>query len=282
MIPRSSLYQIESYRDTLSDKEARIADFILADPGRAVNPSLEELAELIGVSDTTLFRFVRKIGFAGYQQFRIALATDTVEGKKTVYETTDEVKDAESAISVVFKANIAALERTMAHLDQDALDRAAHIIAASSRVHFFGIGGSHMVAQDAYHKFLRSGLSCTAADDFHLQLMQAAQAREGDAAFLVSHSGANKDSLALAEVIKEGGASLIVMSSRARSPLVKLADIHLVSEATASPYVSEAFSARIAQLSIVDALYVDVMKLLDERGVDSLERMRSAIAKRRL
>ena len=55
----------------------------------------------------------------------------------------------------------------------------------------------------------------------------------------------------------------------------------LISAAPSSPYASEAFSARIAQLAIVDAIYVDVMERLGEAGVRSLESMRRAIAKRK-
>ena len=279
---KSCLYEIESHRAALSDKEQRVADFILADPGQAVNPSLEELAERIGVSDSTLFRFVRKLGFDGYQQFRIALATETMEPKRTVYETTEDVDDANSVIAVVFRANITALQNTMKHLDREVLEKAAQLLVAARRIHLLGIGGSNIVAQDAFHRLLRCGLSCTAPVDFHLQIMQASQAEPGDTALLFSHSGSNKDALALAEGVKLSGASLIVVTSHGRSPLTKMADAVLVSGSAGSGYASESFSARIAQLSIVDALYVDIMKILDNRGVESLERMRAAIAKRRI
>lgn len=282
MKKKSCLYEIESHRDSLSEKEIRIADFITADPGQAVNPSLEELADRIGVSDTTLFRFVRKIGYARYQQFRIALATETVEPRKTIYETTEETHDAESAIRVVFQENLAAMQHTLETLDRGDLDRAALLLRNATRIHLLGLGGSQIVAQDACHKFLRSGLACCAPADFHFQLMQASQARQGETALLVSHSGSNKDSLALATEIKNGGASLIVLTTRERSPLAKMADVVLLAAGAGSPYVSEAFSARIAHLTIIDVLYLRVMKYLEAQGWESLERMRLAIAPRRL
>jgi RpiR family transcriptional regulator, carbohydrate utilization regulator len=278
---KSCLVQIHELRDSMSEKERSVADFILSAPREAVHPSIEELAEKIGVSESTLFRFVRKLGFDGYQQFRIALATETVEPRSRFYEASVESADGESAVSVVFKTAIAALELTMKQLDRGALESAAALAIRSRSLHFFGLGGSGIVAKDAYHKLLRTGLRCSAPEDFHLQLMTAAQAGPEDAACVVSHTGVDKDALAVAAELKRRGVPLVAICTYPRSPLVKLSDLALISAAPSSPYASEAFSARIAQLAIVDALYVEVMELLGEGGVARLESMRAAIAKRR-
>jgi DNA-binding MurR/RpiR family transcriptional regulator len=265
----------------MSEKERDVADFILAAPREAVHPSIEELAERIGVSESTLFRFVRKLGFEGYQQFRIALATETVEGSSRFYESPVDAADGDTAVSVVFKTAIAALELTMRQLDRGALERAAALAVKARTLFLFGLGGSGIVAKDAYHKLLRTGLRCSAPEDFHLQLMSASQAGSEDAALLVSHTGVNKDALVIAAELKRRGVPLIVISSYPRTPLAKLADMLLLSAAHSSPYASEAFSARIAQLAIIDAVYVEVMELLGDAGVGRLESMRAAIAKRR-
>jgi len=264
----------------MSEKDQRVADFILADPAGAVHPSIEELSERIGVSESTLFRFVRKLGYGGYQQFRIALATETVEHNKTVYENQSNLGD-ESPVQLVFRTNIAALENTLDKLDRQAVDTAAGMLVKAGHLLLFGLGGSSIVAQDAYHKLVRTGLNCCAPLDFHLQLMAASQSGPTDVALIVSHSGVNKDSITLADEVKRTGAALIVLCDYPRTPLAKLADLSLVSYTTGSRYASEAFSARIVQLAIIDALYVDIMNRLGERGVEHLERMREAIARRR-
>jgi RpiR family carbohydrate utilization transcriptional regulator len=278
---KSCLVQIHELHGSLSEKERRVADFILAAPREAVHPSIEELALRIGVSESTLFRFVRKLGFEGYQQFRISLATETVEPSSRFYEAPVDAAGGDTAVSVVFKTAIAALELTMKGLDRGAIEKAAALLVGARAVYLFGLGGSGIVAKDAYHKLLRTGLRCSAPEDFHLQLMAASQAGPEDAALLVSNTGVNKDALSVAAELKRRGVPLIAISSYPRSPLVKLADLVLLSAAPASPYASEAFSARIAQLAIIDALYVEVMELLGEEGVGRLESMRAAIARRR-
>lgn len=278
---KSCLVQIHELLGTMSEKERRVADYIIAAPREAVHPSIEELASRIGVSESTLFRFVRKIGFEGYQQFRIALATETVEPSARFYEAPVGAADGDTAVSVVFKTAISALELTMRQLDRSALEKTAALAIRARTLFLFGLGGSGVVAMDAHHKLLRTGLRCSAPADFHLQLMTASQAGPEDAALLVSHTGVNKDALAIAAELKRRGTPLIAICTYPRTPLVKLADFVLLSAAPASPYASEAFSARIAQLAIIDALYVEVMEQLGEAGVLRLDSMRKAIAKRR-
>lgn len=278
---KSCLVQIHELHDSMSEKELKVADFILGAPREAVRPSIEELAERIGVSESTLFRFVRKLGFEGYQAFRISLATETVEPNSRFYEAPVEASDGETAVAVVFRTAISALELTMKQLDRSVLERSASLLIGAGNIYLFGLGGSGIVAKDAFHKLLRTGLRCSAPDDFHIQLMVASQAGSEDAAIVVSNTGVNKDTLAVAAELKRRAVPLLAISSYPRSPLAKLADLLLLSAAPASPYASEAFSARIAQLAIIDALYVEVMELLGEGGVKRLESMRAVIAKRR-
>jgi DNA-binding MurR/RpiR family transcriptional regulator len=275
----SCLYGIHSLIGSFSEKERKVAEYILANPQGAVHPSIEELAETIGVSESTLVRFVRKLGYGGYQQFRIALATETVSPDSLVYEA--PVGSCGDDAAIVFGSAVNTLELTLKSLSRESLDRIAVAAVGARRIAFFGLGGSGLVARDACHKLIRSGLTCIAAEDFHLQLMMASQSGPADLAIVVSHTGANRDALALAEEAKGRGCRIVVITSNPRSPLAKLADELLVSVAPAATPVSEAFSARIAQLAIVDTLYVKVMEILGQRGLDSIERMRSSIAGRR-
>ncbi|PKL09735.1 MAG: MurR/RpiR family transcriptional regulator [Spirochaetae bacterium HGW-Spirochaetae-7] len=281
MRDKSCLFEIHAARDGMSEKERRVADFIIATPIDAVHPSIEELAEKIGVSESTLFRFVRKLGYEGYQQFRIALATETIRPTARFYDSFVEGADGEAAVSVVFKTAITALEMTMKILDRGALEKAADLLVGARSVLYLGLGGSAFVAQDAYHKLLRTGLCGSAPLDFHLQLMAASQARPEDVAILVSNTGANKDAVAVADELRRSGVPTIAITTYPRTPLAKLSTVLLISASPSSRYTSEAFSARLAQLAIVDALYVEVMERLGERGVASLEKMRGAIARRR-
>lgn len=280
MPEQSCIYLIHSLKDSLSGKEKTVAEYIMARPSEAVHPSIEELASTIGVSVSTLLRFVKKLGYGGYQQFRIALATEALAPESRYYET--PVADSGDPIAIAFGAAKSALEMTEKLLDRQLVRKVAKLACEAPAIHIFGLGGSGLVAKDAVHKFIRSGLRCQTAEDFHLQLMMASQAAPEDLALVISNTGANKDCLAIVDVLKGTGCKVAAITTYPRSPLARAADFVLLSAAPGASVISEAFSARIAHLAIIDSLYIEVMEALDGKGLQNVEKMRSAIAGRRL
>jgi len=277
---QSCIYLIHSFSDAFSAKEKRVAEYILLHPSEAVHPSIDELAAQIGVSVSTLLRFVKKLGYGSYQEFRIALATETLKPESRYYEI--EVGQSEDPVGISCRAARAALDMTEKLVDRDCLAAVSELACKADCFCIFGLGGSGLVARDALHKLIRSGLRCQSAEDFHLQLMMASQTGSRDAALLISHTGANKDSLAIAEVLRRNNCPLVVITTYPRSPLARMADYLLVAGAPGSSIISEAFSARIAHLAIIDSLYIEVMGHLKNEGMQNVEKMRSAIAGRRI
>lgn len=280
MAEQSCIYLIHSLKDSFSDKEKTVADYILSRPSEAVHPSIDELAANIGVSVSTLLRFVKKLGYGGYQQFRIALATETLAPESRYYET--PVANSEDPVAIAFSASRSALDMTEKLLNRKLVSEVARLACQAPMFYIFGLGGSGVVAKDAVHKFIRSGLRCQTAEDFHLQLMLASQAKPGDLALVISNTGANKDTLAIVDVLKKTGCKVAAITTYPRSPLARTADFLLLSAAPGASVISEAFSARIAHLAIIDSLYIEVMGILQEKGLESVEKMRSAIAGRRI
>ncbi len=276
----SALFAIKDQYDNLSAKEKQIADFILEHPRESVNPSIEELAERIGISESTMVRFARKLGYSGYQRFRIALARETIPSTSQLFER--EVIDAADGFDAVFTSAITSLIETQKILDRSLIMHVATMMANARNVYLLGLGGSNIVAEDALHKLVRTGIICQWAADFHLQLRMASQGSNEDVALLISHTGSGYDSLALAEELKANDVPLVVLTTNARSPLARLADYVLAVKAGSSMTVAESFSARIVDLAIIDLLYLQVMEVLKEKGIEQLNKMRASIAKRRV
>lgn len=276
----SATYTIKSNYQNLSIKEKQIADYILAHPHESINPSIEELAGNIGISEATLVRFVRKLGFSGYQKFRIALARESVTNAQQVFEV--EVSDKEDAVDLVFSHTIKVLQETYKLVNKQLVKEVAGLITNGTSLYLFGLGGSNISARDAFHKFIRTGLSCNFAEDFHMQLMLASQAKKTDVAILFSHMGANYDILSIAEELKSHQCKLIVFTSYSKSTLARMADTVLEVCPLNSDVVAEAFSANIAASTYINALYVEIMQLRDKQGLECLNNMREAIAKRRI
>ncbi|MBN2859221.1 MAG: MurR/RpiR family transcriptional regulator [Sphaerochaetaceae bacterium] len=274
------LNSIRSSYATLSPSQKKIADYILSDSETVVHTTIDQLADRIGTSESTLVRFVRKIGFRGYQQFRISLATEIVENRNRVYENPIGLND--NLVDLVFSSAINTLTKTGNMIREEQVRQVAKMMMAAESIYLFGLGGSYVVALDAFHKFIRLGLKVHLAEDFHMQLMSASQAGEKDIALIFSHSGVNTDALDIRETLDEVSCPVIAITSNSRSTLAAHAKRTLVVHSQNNDIVNEAFSTRIAQMALNDVLYLALLEECEERGVSRLERMRNTIAKRRL
>lgn len=272
------------YRD-ISRKEQQIADYIINFPERIIHQSIGDLSRQLGMAESTVFRFCQRLGYKGYKEFKIDLATFKKQEQPLshdIYEGISEKDTAKTIAKKVFEANRQALTDTVELLDERNFEGAVSLLLQSERIYFFGIGGSNVIAMDAYHKFLRSPLAVNCATDSHIQLMQAAKMAENDCAVLISHSGQSRDILQIAGQVKKSGAKLIVITSFLLSPLAALADICLLSTSKEVEYRPEALASRLTQLSLVDGLFVNVMYRDREKSSGSLDRIREVIAATKL
>ncbi len=261
------------YRD-ISRKEQQIADYILHYPERIIHQSIGDLSRQLGMAESTVFRFCQRLGYKGYKEFKIDLATFKKQEnplEHQIYEGISETDSAKGIAKKVFEANRQALSETLELLDEEILDASVRLLTTSRQIIFFGVGGSNVIAMDAYHKFLRSPLNVVCETDSHIQLMKAARMTENDCGVLISHSGQSRDILQIAGQVKKSGAKLIVITSFLLSPLAELADLCLLSTSKEIAFRPEALASRITQLSIMDALFVNVMyenRLASEASLD--------------
>lgn len=276
------LQRIRSSYAQLSEKEKKIADYILANGKKIIHNTINEVAGELGVAEATVFRFCKRLGFQGFQAMKIALAAELVNPIEDIHETIEETDSEKEVAEKVFRSNIRTLEDTLAILNEEMFSTAVRTILQAKKVEFYGNGGSGIIAMDAHHKFIRSGIPTVAYADSHLQLMSASQLTERDAAVLISHSGANKDMLQVADLLKEIGVATIGITNYAVSPLSKKVDIPLYTVSEETDYRSEALASRIAQLGIVDALFVNVMIIRQKKAKASLQKMRKAISVKRI
>lgn len=270
-----------SYRH-FSEKEKKIADYVLNDPKNIIHLTINQIADELGLAESTVFRFCQRIGFKGFQAFKISLAAEVVAPLKDIHEKIEEGDSISAVTEKVFRSNIKTLEDTLQIVDAEAMAQATEKLMAARKIDFYGNGGSAMVAMDGYHKFVRLGLQVSMNLDSHMQLMAASQLQSDDVAIVISHSGTTTDVLDVLQVLKEKGVTIISVTSFAKSPLSKDADIALYTVSEETDFRSEALSSRIGQLSLIDALYTNLMIARGNEGKKALQNMREAMAHKRL
>jgi len=279
---QNCLGKIRSYYARLSEKEKKVADYILENPDKIIHNTINEVAEDLQVADATVFRFCKRIGFKGYQAMKIALASEIIEPIQQIHEEISENDNEKTVADKIFHSNIRTLENTLQILDETSIKKAVGLLMKAKRVEFYGTGGSNVVAMDAFHKFVRTGIKAFAFIDTHFQLMSASQLGENDVAVVISHSGTNKDTLNVLKTAKKNGAKTIGITSYPKSPICQYSDVALFTSSEETEYRSEALSSRIAQLSLIDALYVNIMILNNEKAKRSLGKVREAISDTRI
>lgn len=279
---QNCLGKIRSYYARLSEKEKKIADYILENPEKIIHSTINELAEDLGVADATVFRFCKRIGFKGYQAMKIALASEVIEPIQQIHEEINENDSVKTVTEKVFKSNVRTLENTLEILNGHSIQKAVEFLLQANRVEFYGTGGSAVIAMDAFHKFVRTGIKAFSFVDSHFQLMSSSQLSEKDVAVIISHSGTNKDTINIMKTAKNNGAKTIGITGYPKSPIGQNTDVALFTSSEETEYRSEALSSRIGQLSLIDALYVNVMILNKNIANQSLERIRNAISDTRI
>lgn len=274
--------RIKSLASTFSEKEKRIADFILNNPDKIIHGTINQIAAEIELADSTVFRFCKRLGYTGFQDMKIALASEQTNELNNIHEKISKTDDEKTVLEKIFQSNVQTLIDTLEVIDEAAFSLAVEKIMASNKIEFFGVGGSNAVAMDAYHKFIRTGLPVNYQVDSHLQLMASSQLKKGDVAILISHTGHTKEILEILEVLKENEVYTIGITGFSESPLNRGVDLSLNTISEETDFRSEALASRIAQLTILDALYVSLMMKLGDQATDALEVIRQAIQKKRV
>ena len=266
--PRAVGAQIRMRLPSLTPLECKVAADVLARRDITDATTLRAVAEGSGVSDAMVVKVAKKLGFAGFREFRQGLigyyGSDTamLHSEISVDDTADQV------VQKVFRTAMQAIEETFAILDLEAFERAADYLHRAKQRDLYGLGGSAQIARDVNHKFLRIGLRTSVFDDAHMMMMSAALLTPDDVAVAFSHSGSTSAVIDALELARRNGARTIAVTNYADSHLARIADVVLCSTAQNSPLLGENATARIAQLNLLDALFV-VTAQRDRKAADA-------------
>ena len=278
---RTVAAQIRMRLPSLTPLEAKVADNVLARKSLDVKMSLKEVADGSGVSEAMVVKVAKKLGFSGFRGFRQGLIDYYQDETAGLYSEISADDSSTEIVQKVFRASMQASEETFAILDVAVFDRAADLLHCARQRDFYGVGGSAQIARDVAHKFLRIGLRVSVFDDSHMMLMSAALLGPEDVVVAFSHSGKTTAVIEALELARRGGARSIAITNYADAPTARLADLVLCSTAQNSPLLGENATARIAQLNILDALFVATAQRDRSAAEANLKRTMDAVQSKR-
>ena len=278
--PRQVGPRIRMMLPDMSPAEARITELML-DQASVGDVSIKQIAEAADASEAAVVKAAKSLGYAGFRELRTALQAYSEQPHVDLHQDIGEKDSAETIIQKVFHTSIQALQETLAIIDIEGFKYAADLIHGAKQLDLYGLGGSAQIARDVSHKFLRIGLRCSTYDDTHMMAMSASLLGPKDVVIAFSHSGRSSGVLDAVQIAKQNRARVITLSNYDSSPLAKLSDVVLLSTAQGSPLTSENAAARIAQLNIMDAIFMAVAQKGYGQAEKNLGRTMTAVRSKR-
>lgn len=272
---KSVIVKFREFLPNASNTEKGIIRYLLANPEKAAEMGVRELAKEVYASPSTITRLCRKTGFEHYKDFQKSLMYENAMRKEVIGDKNCEISKEDSTEQLVNKIiykSIVSLEDTKSLIDVEALEESVSILQAAGKISIFGMGASLLVAKDACLKFMRVNKVCLVNEDFHAQLVQAKNMTSGDAAIIISYSGMTREMVECAEILKDAVVPIIAITCYHESPLSKISDYNLYVTATEFEFRTGKLGSRLSQLAVIDMLYVAYAQKNYETCMDSLRK----------
>jgi glucokinase len=253
----SLMERVQQLRHSLSPAEQRVASLVLEQPRLVLNEPIAEIARLADVSQPTVIRFCRSLGFQGLADFKLKFAS-SLTGSIPVRHSQVRISDSTHDLSAkVIDNTVSAILRFRDQLDVRALDRAIELVSRARRVEFFAMGNSRAVALDGQHKFFRFRIPTSLYGDSHLFQLAAELLQPGDVVIAVSNSGSIAELLGAVDTARAAGADVIAISN-SQSPLARKATVCLAVDHAEDSTSFLSMISRILQLLLIDILAVGI------------------------
>lgn len=259
--------RIATVINSLLPSERRVVELILADAEGIVEMTAQELADRAGVARSTVIRSCQSLGYRGYPQLRVALTRELAQGggRERDYGTR-----ALGRIRADIDALAASLPQIASVLTDDAVESAIDLIVGARRLLAIANGLSSPLAIDLAMRLTAVGRPTEFVADPIGQQIAARQLTTADTCIVISGSGANESSLRSARAVEAAGATLVVVTSFAHSPLVTLADAALVVAPASGSFRHELeHTSRIPHVVLLESLVEVVASRLGDVARES-------------
>jgi DNA-binding MurR/RpiR family transcriptional regulator len=289
MTSSSTTVRARGLLPSLSPAEQRVARVIIDEAATAARLTISDLADRARSSETTVIRFCRAMGFSGYSELRLTLAAEA--GRADEAATTadgpvgsdiGETDDLAQVVKKIAFADARAVEETAVQIDIAVLEQVVDLVVGARRVDIYGVGASAFVASDFQQKLHRIGRIAYAWSDLHMALTSAALLDRRDVAFGISHTGTTMDTIEAFTEAGRRGARTVALTNFPKSPIARAADLVLTTAARETTFRSGAMASRLAQLTVIDCVFVGVAQRTFEETRTALDATYEAVRGRRV
>ena len=257
------LRQIENSLPDLRKSEKLVGEFVLQDPKSVITMKTAEASKAIGISEPTLIRFCKALGFSGYQEFKINLSQQLAADDYFVMYEIEEDDSIHELCEKVFDTTISEILNVRSQINQNILEESIETLANANRVEFYAFGGSAPVAMDAQHKFFRLKIPSSFITDPHIQFMSANSLNENDVVVAISQSGTTSALVNSVKILRKAGVKVIGIMP-GNTPLANICNYPLTINVGENNRISKPNTSRIAYTAVNDVLTMGAAQLKPE------------------
>ena len=257
-------YQIRRCYASLRKSEQKVADYVLNHEAACRRISLETLANQSGVSQPTVVRFVKALGFQGFKEFRYKLmenaVTEARSGESQAMYGYNLNPDEKLKLipAKVVATSVRTLEDMLKSISGEQFEKTIHMLAGARKIMLCCVENSSAAAKDLMTKLLYLGYDCRYDEDYYIQKIAAAALTEQDVIIGISYSGQSKDTVDVMKTAKKAGARTIAITNFRESRISQFSDVLLCCSQEQWLYGDCIFS-RTTQIVLNDMIYMGLI-----------------------
>ncbi|MEK4513157.1 MurR/RpiR family transcriptional regulator [Paenibacillus sp. FSL K6-2524] len=231
--------------------ENQIASFVIHNPEFITSNTITGIANEIGVSETSINRFCKKVGFKGFIDFKIAFAQDAfyreMQAKKKERREINPI----DALALDYNELIV---NTSALVTEEQLHRVVDILKSSRRIFMFGLFDSFLAAIALKNRLAIIGIISEAISDSRAMKIAASQCTSEDVVIAFSRSGSTREIVDGVSIAQVNHAKTIAVTCYDSSPITENANVSIIVPDKISVNNSALMSNHITFLFVVDLI----------------------------
>lgn len=277
------LYYLHSNLTQFSKGQHKIASYLIEHAEEISEDSSKQLAKKIGVSQSSIIKFIQRLNFSGFTQFKLTLMSEITKKKMNqnmanLHNLIHRDDSLEIIAQKLKQEKQQSLIKTTDNLCFVTVKKVIEQLLRARRIQLFGIGNSGLVVKDLAYKLQKLGLLAMSETDAHIQLAMTQSLTEKDIMLIISFSGKRKEIILAAEEAKKRGACLIALTSLQQSKLRSLSDFTLDTIADEMSSRSSSISSRTAQNCVTDLLFMGLVSEMGEKAENQIKSSSELIA----
>lgn len=272
---------------SLTPIESHIVDYIFKHKEDILLFSINDLATVLYVSKATILRFCKKLGFKGFNDFKVQLAKDlnsNIDNKSVdinyPFNSFDSSKDISDKILKIYESTI---KDTYNCIDYYKLNAIVRVLNSADVIDIYASAHNFNIAETFKDKMLTIGKYVNCIENFYDQRLNASASTNTHIAIILSYSGRANWIPIILKKLKEKQIDVIWVGRNGQNLYPSLISYHLgVSDLENFRDRISQFSSSIAIQYMMDVLFGCIYNFENEKNTKYIHNHLDYIDNRKL